>query len=88
MATPKKVSSISLSDTTLSDSDLQMVQINGPALASWLTGLATSNVAVFFQKDTAGDIHLVMAPIEASGHPSSTVQFSSTVLPCPPYCDK
>ncbi len=87
MAVPQKVSDITLAATTLSDSDLPITTLNRAALASWLNGFSSGEIAVFFQEDSSTNrVSLVLAELPTDGDPSGTVQFVGPSLPCPRYC--
>lgn len=91
MASPKKVSTIKLTVTTIGDSDLPITELDLSSLKTFLNSVSSSNVAVFYSGDGTGNgsnNKLIIAAIETDGTPSSTVQFASAVLPCPPYCNE
>ncbi len=91
MATPKKVSSISLTSTNLSDSALPITEFDKATLISFLNSVTSSQVTLFFSEESSGSEtsnNLIIAGLDTNGNPSATQQLSSASLPCPPYCTK
>ncbi len=91
MASPKKVNSIRLSATTLSDPDLPVVELNKTDLINFLNTVTSSQVVLFFEgegSDNGTLNRLVIAELGTDGNPSSSKQFQSASLPCPPYCQE
>ncbi len=87
MATPEKTSSISFSETTLSDSDLPITTFTKSELVTWLNSITGPDVAVFFGSTTDANpnMRLILAEKTASGI-RSTGQKESAPLPCLPHC--
>ena len=91
MASPKKVDSISMTATTLSDGNLPITELNRADLKDFLNNVTSSTVAIFFSgegSDSGSSNKLIIAGLDSNGNPSATEQFASAVLPCPPYCNR
>ena len=89
MASPKKINSISLSDTTLDDNVLVFAEFDKSALQSFLNSVTGSAVVAFFSgegNDNGTENKLVLAALDERGKPSDSVQVLSDAIPCPPFC--
>lgn len=89
MATPKKVTSITLETTTLSGSGLKVTSFDKTALLNWLNSMTEPKVAVYYEDsdlDSPEPFRLVMAPESSSGTISAANHLQSAPLPCPPHC--
>ena len=88
MASPKKVNSISLTASNLTDRSVPITEFDRATLLSFLNTVSSTKVAVFFSgegSDNGFGNRLVIASVDGSGNPT-TQQTASETLPCPPYC--
>ena len=91
MASPKKVNSVKLTATTLSDPDLPLAKFNKADLISLLNTVTSSEVVIYIDGEGTdnGTVNkMIIAGLETNGSPSSSKQLPSTNLPCPPFCSE
>ena len=84
MATPTKVTAITLENAQLTSPGLTMANLNKADLINWLNSTVQPDVAVYFETE-GDDVRLVMAPASSSGI-SANNHYPAAPLPCPPYC--